>query len=1192
MSRNWFGGAIACAVLGLFTQSTVAEAGYTDFAAISQPIGVACVGDGPGGISDKLVVTVYNQGAGVYLVDSTGAATWRAVSGLPTWASVEVYIAVSPGLGSWGTGTTYLIKGGEIYRLSADLSSATLFATIPSAPSTHSGITFDRTGAWGYDMIVSLNNGRVYRIDASGTVTYVASTNTQQEAPRVITNDPAKWGAYAGCITTSSESAHKVFAICPGGGVSTLASNLIYAESADLRPTAGETTFEDTDYVYFLSAFNLSRIVGYRASDLPANSEGDLFISREYSGGIYRVDGPGSASTFANPGSEHYEGSNFCFGAGTIDTAEDCSDGVDNDSDGLVDGNDPDCHVCGDGDIDPGEACDDGNVVNGDGCDESCAAEVTDTDGDGVDDDEDLCPGFDDNLDADADGDPDGCDDCPNDAANDADGDGVCGNVDICPGFDDTLDADGDGTPNGCDVCPNDAANDADGDGVCGDVDTCPGHDDSLDADGDGLANGCDACPNDAANDADGDGVCGDVDACPGYDDDLDADGDGLADGCDACPNDADNDADGDGVCGDVDSCPGYDDSFDADADGTPDDCDVCPNDADDDLDGDGVCGDVDECAGTVLPEQTVPSRGQLGTNRWADLDGDGIFDTRGSSGRGPGRAYTIDDTRGCSCEQIIQAYNLGSGHTQHGCSIEVDVVYDLGVPAEVGTWEGPALDLPPPGEGVLEALGRTIDGLSVDLRGGAVVSERMDALWGRAVPTLPPFGPVVLRSVTTRVSEQSASQRDADLLLGRVLYLQADYPLAVQGGSVLDASEFDEQVRLAQEARLVAARLDLPDALRADIDALGDLITGKVPVATLQEACGRVITGVRDALWLELAAPAPGGATRRRTDLRGALRGLPRRRGRGAAAGHVRLGATAHRAGPRRDRPGPEPPAGLPGGHAGDPRHGDGQQRRTVDGGGAVGGRLPCAAAGNARARGRGGRRGGDLRRTGDGDQRRAGPEGPRRGAGGASRCLAGPGLAQAAALALARCPRRRPTGDRKARLRGPLRWRRGLVGLPEVGCPARPAPRRWARRRPEARREAGRVLVIALRRTRRGSLMSAFGSRRLVMAVSLWSWRGCSVVAEPAPAPAPAAPRKGSGLSRIGGLKSAPWRAFASAGPLPTSPATGATLSPQSQRMDRPRCPPRRRACRPHSPKTLRCWRSASRLPRPPWGQSTRFG
>lgn len=690
---------LVAATIGL-TVPTSAAAGWTTFSTgVPQPIGVACVGDGAGGITDRLVViSYYNNGVtgGLYTIDETGAATRRTVSGLPTWNSIEVYLAVSPGLGEWETGLVYLVKGGDVYEVSADLSTATRIVSISGAPATHSGITFDRTGVWDHDMIVTLMDGRAYRVhksvsggSASYTTTYLGTNGGQQhESPRVITDDPAKWGNYAGCVTTSSETAHRVYAFCPdtasatGVSVSTLASSVTNAEAADLRPSTGETTFGGTSYVYFLSAFNYGQIVAYTAADLPSGSEGDLFVSREYTGGIHRITGPSAGSTFAGGLSEHYEGSNFCFAAQTIDTAEDCTNGTDDDNDGNADGADADCWVCGDGDVDTssGEECDDGNVVSGDGCDSDCLDEAPpDDDGDGVPDDDDLCEGHDDNADADLDLVPDGCDDCDEDPDNDADGDGVCGDVDACEGYDDTLDDDGDGLPNDCDGCPDDAANDADADGVCGDVDTCPGHDDTADADADLLADGCDDCDFDADNDADNDGVCGDVDACPGFDDLVDTDSDGLADGCDACPNDAANDADADGVCGDVDACEGWDDGADADGDDVPDACDTCPYDAENDADGDGVCGDEDLCVGTTLPESVPTVR--LGTNRWADTDGDGDFDTTSSGGTGPGRAYTIEDTQGCSCSQIIATCGYGDGHTKHGCSISVMDAWVAGEP-------------------------------------------------------------------------------------------------------------------------------------------------------------------------------------------------------------------------------------------------------------------------------------------------------------------------------------------------------------------------------------------------------------------------------------------------------------------------------------------------------------------------------
>ena len=58
------------------------------------------------------------------------------------------------------------------------------------------------------------------------------------------------------------------------------------------------------------------------------------------------------------------------------DLVENCTNGLDDDVDGLVDKDDPDCAVCGDRVVDPGEECDDGNLTAGDGCGPTCRLEV------------------------------------------------------------------------------------------------------------------------------------------------------------------------------------------------------------------------------------------------------------------------------------------------------------------------------------------------------------------------------------------------------------------------------------------------------------------------------------------------------------------------------------------------------------------------------------------------------------------------------------------------------------------------------------------------------------------------------------------------------------------------------------------------------------------------------------------------
>ncbi len=88
------------------------------------------------------------------------------------------------------------------------------------------------------------------------------------------------------------------------------------------------------------------------------------------------------------------------------------------------------------------------------------------------------------------------------------------------------------------------------------------------------------------------------------------------------------------------------------------------------DDDGDGVLNDGDVCPETVVPE-LIPTR-VLGVNRFALVDGDANFDTtlpRGG-GSGPGVSFSIEDTAGCSCTQIVNAMELGRGHVKFGCSI------------------------------------------------------------------------------------------------------------------------------------------------------------------------------------------------------------------------------------------------------------------------------------------------------------------------------------------------------------------------------------------------------------------------------------------------------------------------------------------------------------------------------------------
>ncbi|MBK9107420.1 MAG: OmpA family protein [Saprospiraceae bacterium] len=193
---------------------------------------------------------------------------------------------------------------------------------------------------------------------------------------------------------------------------------------------------------------------------------------------------------------------------------------------------------------------------------EEAVIQKPDTDGDGIPDDEDLCPGvagllkFSGCPDSDKDGIEDSKDKCPELAGleefmgcPDTDGDGIPDTEDECPNVKGIKelkgcpepDKDGDGIPDNKDDCPEKAGSkemngcpDTDGDGISDKEDKCP------DKAGN-KSNG--GCPEVALKDSDKDGIPDAEDECPfaagpeKHNGCPDTDGDGIMDKLDGCPN-------------------------------------------------------------------------------------------------------------------------------------------------------------------------------------------------------------------------------------------------------------------------------------------------------------------------------------------------------------------------------------------------------------------------------------------------------------------------------------------------------------------------------------------------------------------------------------------------------------------------------------------------------------------------------
>src|SRR5438093_9939154 len=151
----------------------------------------------------------------------------------------EKYMAIAPSQ-SAAAGFTprdvFVTQGAMVFKIHEG--TVSLFAALTGClTSDHNGITLDHFGTFGFDMIVTCQEGDVFKIDGAGTVTPIATLfppgGGEIEGPAVV---PPGFGPHGGEIWVADEDGSAVHAIKNDGTVTLNILSHVTAEGVFVIP--------------------------------------------------------------------------------------------------------------------------------------------------------------------------------------------------------------------------------------------------------------------------------------------------------------------------------------------------------------------------------------------------------------------------------------------------------------------------------------------------------------------------------------------------------------------------------------------------------------------------------------------------------------------------------------------------------------------------------------------------------------------------------------------------------------------------------------------------------------------------------------------------------------------------------------------------------------------------------------------
>jgi hypothetical protein len=219
-------------------------------------------------------------------------------AGVQSSGSVEeVAVGASLGQSGFASGDIYVGSGadGDIFHYTANGSSQSLFATLPSGAGDVRQIFFDPGTSFGGNMLVATTSGNIYKITSGGAISLVASIGENSEGMDIASS---AWGPYAGDLLVGSEDSGTVRLVSPTGTVTVLGS-------------VGEFPGVETVSVVPLNLNAADPLQGFYVANYPNNIQfatasnfmsllGDAIITDEFGGNtMWAVSYNGTGFTVA-----------------------------------------------------------------------------------------------------------------------------------------------------------------------------------------------------------------------------------------------------------------------------------------------------------------------------------------------------------------------------------------------------------------------------------------------------------------------------------------------------------------------------------------------------------------------------------------------------------------------------------------------------------------------------------------------------------------------------------------------------------------------------------------------------------------------------------------------------------------------------------------------------------------------------